>query len=193
MAEAMEAANLILGGCKRLSGYYVYLLIDPRGGDVFYVGKGKGRRAFAHETAWFAGDRQNVPKADRIGSIVRSGLHVECRCFLDNLSEDDAFDLERWLIRQIGIRNLTNLLPGQQSPTRKLIALIKDEISLIRPYCRWKNYILPQFDSARDMAHEDLEKVYWDTTGFLSEQLAKLEGRKYREFGPMWSPKRSSA
>ena len=29
-------------------GYYVYLLIDPRTGNTFYVGKGRGNRTFAH-------------------------------------------------------------------------------------------------------------------------------------------------
>ena len=28
--------------------FYVYRLIDPRNGETFYVGKGKGNRVFAH-------------------------------------------------------------------------------------------------------------------------------------------------
>ena len=28
--------------------YYVYRLIDPRTGQTFYVGKGKGNRLYAH-------------------------------------------------------------------------------------------------------------------------------------------------
>lgn len=33
--------------CNRI-GYYVYRLIDPRNGQTFYVGQGKGNRVFAH-------------------------------------------------------------------------------------------------------------------------------------------------
>ena len=33
--------------CDKL-GNYVYRLIDPRNGETFYVGKGKGNRVFSH-------------------------------------------------------------------------------------------------------------------------------------------------
>ena len=33
--------------------WYVYRLIDPRNGETFYVGKGKGNRVFAHANGQF--------------------------------------------------------------------------------------------------------------------------------------------
>ena len=39
--------NFSLPVIKKLN-YYVYRLIDPRNGNTFYAGKGKGNRVFAH-------------------------------------------------------------------------------------------------------------------------------------------------
>jgi uncharacterized protein len=60
-------------------GWYVYLLADPRNQQVFYVGKGRGDRAYAH-----ALDAQDVldhpelqsAKHQRILEIERSGHEV---------------------------------------------------------------------------------------------------------------------
>lgn len=38
-------------GVSEKIGNYVYRLIDPRNGETFYVGKGKGNRVFAHANA----------------------------------------------------------------------------------------------------------------------------------------------
>ena len=40
--------------------YYVYELIDPRNGEVFYVGKGSGKRAYKHERAVMNGNRESL-------------------------------------------------------------------------------------------------------------------------------------
>jgi hypothetical protein len=42
--------------------FYVYELIDPRDGKVFYVGKGKGERAWQHEIDVRRGDQGRNPK-----------------------------------------------------------------------------------------------------------------------------------
>ena len=59
--------------------YYVYRLIDPRNGETFYVGKGKGQRLFQHVTnALKETDDEDghALKVRRIREIADSGLEV---------------------------------------------------------------------------------------------------------------------
>ena len=42
--------------------YYVYLLSDPSNGEIFYVGKGKGNRAFSHFKEIIDSDKVNKIK-----------------------------------------------------------------------------------------------------------------------------------
>ena len=45
MSNSNEQASEVI----KLKQFYVYVLIDPRDNEVFYVGKGQGERAFQHE------------------------------------------------------------------------------------------------------------------------------------------------
>lgn len=81
-------------------GWYVYLLRDPRNGEVFYVGKGQGNRAFAHAAS--ARDTADHPelqtaKAARITEITQSapGVNVHVEILRHRLvSEGFAYEVE---------------------------------------------------------------------------------------------------
>lgn len=72
--------------------YYVYELIDPRTGAVFYVGKGKGRRIEAHE----ADARRGVAsdKCDQIRDIWADRFKVVKREVARFQDEEAAYDHE---------------------------------------------------------------------------------------------------
>lgn len=60
-------------------GWYVYRLIDPRNGETFYVGKGKGNRVFAHVRGALhpnADEDRLDLKTRRIQQIRNLGLEV---------------------------------------------------------------------------------------------------------------------
>lgn len=84
--------------------YYVYLLIDPRSGEVFYVGKGTGERFRAHGIAALlmadpAGPAEAGPKLDRIREIHESGQEPQVEFVRVRIgSEAEAYLLEAALI-----------------------------------------------------------------------------------------------
>lgn len=100
--------------------FYVYTLTDPRTGAAFYVGKGSGRRLHNHETE----ARRGVysAKCDRIRAIWADGQEVASDIVLRHEDENAALDAEYELIEQIGLSNLTNVLPGGRLGTEAYLA-----------------------------------------------------------------------
>jgi len=90
--------------------YYVYELVDPRTGDPFYIGKGKGDRIAAHEAEARKGIHSR--KCDRIREIWAAELKVQRRILSRFKQEHEAYAAEKQLIEDIGLANLTNVVPG---------------------------------------------------------------------------------
>lgn len=101
------------------SSFYVYALIDPRNNQPFYIGKGSGKQGFRRIKSHFykEGKRGNPLKASVINKIEKLGLSVGEQIMAFDLSEEDAFAVEKIFISMYGRRNiktgiLTNLTDG---------------------------------------------------------------------------------
>jgi len=82
-------------------GFYVYRLIDPRNGNTFYVGKGKGNRVFAHMNGAVAFEGDEDEASEKIGTIReihQSGLDVIHVIHRHGLDSDTALEVEAALI-----------------------------------------------------------------------------------------------
>lgn len=90
--------------------YYVYHLIDPRSGDVFYVGKGIGRRIHAHDREARRGG--TGAKCDRIRAIWQSGLQVGKKVVREFGDESAAYAFEKREIERFGLAKLCNAVRG---------------------------------------------------------------------------------
>lgn len=103
--------------------YYVYRLIDPRNGQTFYVGKGKGNRVYAHVNdalksfdgvGYVDEDEDDVSsKIQQIRDIKNAGLEVIHVIQRYGLTEKEAFEVESALIDAYG--ELTNIQSGHAS------------------------------------------------------------------------------
>lgn len=95
--------------------YYVYRLIDPRNGEVFYVGKGKGNRLFSHmKVALDTIELDEVSdKLQIIREIHSAGLEVIHVVHRHGMDEATAFEVEAALID--AYPSATNVMGGTHS------------------------------------------------------------------------------
>jgi hypothetical protein len=105
-----------------LNGPYAYFCFDPRDGEVFYVGKGRGQRAFRH----IDGRSQNYLVTRRVAQIRRAGLTPLVE-MIPAKTDAEAFALEHWLIAQIGRKDLgqgplLNLTDGGDGPNGRVFS-----------------------------------------------------------------------
>ncbi len=90
--------------------HYVYELIDPRDGVVFYVGKGKAKRYTHHEKEARKGKRSR--KCALIRDIIEAGLSYDVRIVSRHSTAAAAYAAEAVHIEKLGLCALTNVTPG---------------------------------------------------------------------------------
>ena len=103
---------------------YVYMLVDPRNDQPFYIGKGKGRRAKTH--LWEIPETRNVHKENKIASIREAGLEPKIVYVAENIIDESlAYDMETSLISKYGRKGyekngiLTNICLDSRPPNHK--------------------------------------------------------------------------
>ena len=115
--------------------YYVYVYFNPLkssdmhtcGFEPFYVGKGKKDRMRHHLFESNLKGDTNKHKANTIRKILSVNLIPHIEIIQDNLSEAEAFNLERSLILQFGradkhLGPLTNLTDGGEGASGKIFS-----------------------------------------------------------------------
>lgn len=123
---------------KKPAKYYVYFLIDPRNNSIFYIGKGQGKRAFQHAKDVMKGRFLNPVKSALIYKIHQAGYFVEEKIVANDLTEEDAFRMERSLIEKYKNSGLTNISPGIVTNREKSIAWAKTLLLRLKPFEVWK-------------------------------------------------------
>lgn len=103
-------------------GHYVYILQDPRSGEIFYVGEGKGNRVLDHIEHANEKEWENK-RLDKIREIEASDREVLCFVARHGMNKQTAQEVEGALIdvlRHRGQDDLTNDQRGKGSRKRGL-------------------------------------------------------------------------
>ncbi len=107
---------------------YVYRLIDPRNGETFYVGKGKGNRVFAHihgEPGIEGDDLDN--KLKRIRQIRLTGFEVAHVIHRHGMDEATAFEVESALMDAYpGLTNEAGGVGGNEFGAMHAMEIIRE-------------------------------------------------------------------
>jgi hypothetical protein len=94
-------------------GFYVYYLLDPRTYEIFYIGKGKDDRLYAHESK----AKQNIVSNNnyklfyRIKEILDLNLKIIYKKVYFSNSERKIYYMEKKLIKKHK-KTLVNLMEG---------------------------------------------------------------------------------
>jgi len=149
--------------------YYVYTLVDPREDKIFYIGKGKEKRPFAHRVEANAGCE--CKKCQMIRSIWDAGYDVRLNYVYETEDERAALLREKQLIARIGLRRLCNLRPGHISTKVETwdAPLCESE----RQYTRYNH--------ERDILAQKAREI---ETGVLSPRQVAYWQKRIEEFGP---------
>jgi hypothetical protein len=169
VTEAATASGIELTPCDRLNGFYVYLLIDPRDDSVFYVGKGRGRRAFDHVAECKANRATNREKNARIRSILDAGMEVGARAIVHGIEQSTAFAIERVLIE-----SLPDLTNGASGRGLNWLGVCQRELRKIPSYCVWEFNVLPELDP--HLTEEEHIALYWDIIGNWHSLIRSING-----------------
>lgn len=103
--------------------FYVYDHWRPDKGACFYVGKGKGKRA------WDLKNQRNRYHKAITSKLISLGLAVDVRIVISGLSSATALSLEIDRISMYGVENLSNMTgggDGMSNPTIETLKKISD-------------------------------------------------------------------
>jgi len=176
-------------------GYFVYLLVDPRTGTIFYVGKGAGNRPFDYLRA----KEDEGRKAHLIAAIRAEQLEPEVHVLRHGLkSSTIAEEVEAAVIDAIGLENLTNGCRGKRVELGRATAselrrrfgaeLVAEGMIEERIMKIWINKTYSPTMNAQQLY--DATRQYWYKVGSTSAPRMPVAIYRTRPLSPwstMWS------
>lgn len=150
-----------------IEAYYVYEHWRPDTGVCFYVGKGRGRRAYQMRT------NRNLHHERIVSKIEKMGLRVDVRMVVTGISEDEALriEVERIAFWRDAGTNLTNMTvggDGLRSPSEETLCKMR-----VASRKRWAD------PENRRIASEKTKKAH--SSPEVRAKLGHMKGKRHSE------------
>lgn len=156
------------------NSFYTYFLVDPRNGEIFYVGKGKGKRMMQHSSRALRGKIDNVEKHRRITSIVCSGLKVCELVFSAYDNESDAYAVERMMILYLKDSGITNIVGGIVTNEELAYSKAVEMKSRIKTFNHWVATAPTDVLEYAERSFGSYRKYYDDLVNSLDSLIDKV-------------------
>lgn len=145
-------------------GSYVYRLVDPKNGETFYVGKGKGNRVFEHASGKLKSKKPN-DKVERIKRIKQEGLEVIHIIQRWGLTDEEAMLVESVVIDCFP--GLTNIQGGYDNDHGVINTKTLEKMFSLEPYDEPDfNYILIKIQQKFIEKNIDKEDPVYETVRY---------------------------
>ncbi len=160
---------------------YVYRLIDPRNGETFYIGKGRGNRVFAHIKAEKNLEGDEISNnLRRIREINLAGLEVGHVIHRHGMDDETAFEVEAALIDAYpGLANIVGGIGGADYGAMHAKEIIKRYSSELAIF-HHKALLISVNRSAAERSLYDATRYAWKINKTKAEEaeiiLATIQG-----------------
>jgi hypothetical protein len=104
---------------------YVYVYSDPRNREAFYIGKGRGNRAFSHLE-----EKGEADKTSRIAAIRKSGAEPRIDILRYGMTNEESSLVEAAVIDFVGLSRLANAIRGNHRTSLGRVSS-KDLVTLL--------------------------------------------------------------
>jgi len=174
--------------------YYVYALENQMTNKIFYIGKGRGNRVFAHQNGvlkqqdMYNGENSS-DKNNEIARILKEGNRVRSYIIRWNLQEKEALKIEASLIDLFSLNKtfgLSNIVRGNHTEfgitTTEEISSRFNAIPLLESEIKDKIIFIninKEYYNSLDSGHIDYEKLYENTRASWPVALWRANQAKY--------------
>jgi hypothetical protein len=155
----------------------VYFILDHAGSKILYVGKGKGKRMFAHVRDVRMGKISSPKKHAALATMLKAGEVPHPVVFCQPMRDGEALSLERSLIALFKVCDLLNALPGQRSSHEHGAEMCHAMLASMKSLDQWCSEA-PRSEAEIELYHRFVEE--------LKETAVKMERGEIADTFRQW-------